>query len=294
MLRRYHALVSVALLGCVLPGCSASPPAARPPERLPPSLAKLERLAHGDRIALEDAELFVPRGHVVPADGQVPLSIHFQGGVTIAEENFARMQRRGVLIASKLKGLSSAFAKPFADPQRFRSLLASGESELARLSGRDVRFAPITITFFSAGYGAVRELLKEPEFFDRITALVSADSIYASVVAAGVRAPHAEQMVDFMRFAQRAARGEKTFVLVHGMYQTPYASTAECADLILASVNARRQPADRYTERGIKISAEAHVGSFHAYTVDESGPGIHMDCLYMIPELVRWHVGVGR
>ncbi len=292
-LRACPALVSLALLSCVLVSCGA-PRHAGPPERLPPSLAKLERLARGDRIDLEHSRLFVPHGYAVPDDGRVPLFIHYQGGVTIAEENFVRMQRPGVLIASTLKGFSSAFAKPYQDPQRFRALLAAGEGELARRSGRKVRFEPIVITFFSAGYGAVRELLKEPEFFDRISGLVSADSIYASVVGDKVRAPHAEQMVDFMRFAQRAARGEKTFVLVHGMYQTPYASTAECADLILASVDARRRPVERYTRRGIPISAEAHVGGFHAYTVDESGPGIHVDCLYMIPELVRWHLGGRR
>ena len=34
--------------------------------------------------------------------------------------------------------------------------------------------------------------------------------------------------------------------------------------------------------------------SKRAYTVDESGRRILVDCLYMIPELVRWHVGGGR
>ena len=221
----------------------------------------------------------------------MPLFVHFQGGVTIAEENFARMDRSGVLIASELSGLSSAFRRPYEDPRAFRSLLATGEAELARVFGRPVRFEPIVITFFSAGYGAVRELLKEPGFFARISALISADSIYASVVAEDVRAPDAAQMVDFMRFAQAACRGEKTFVVAHGQYQTPYASTAECADLLLASVGMQRQPVrEKFTARGVPIAAEVHFGGFHLYAFDEATARIHMDCLYLIPELVRRHV----
>ncbi|MCA8948613.1 MAG: hypothetical protein KDE27_03880, partial [Planctomycetes bacterium] len=193
-------------------------------------------------------------------------------------------------IASKLAGRSSAFSAPYRDPAAFPALLAAGERALSRRCGRDIAFGPILITFFSAGYGAVREFLAVPELFERIDALVSADSIYASVVAPDVRAPEAAQMVDFLRFAQAAARGEKTFVLVHGRYPTEYASTAECADLILASVAGRREPSGEFTERGVPISAACHRGGFHLYTVDEATAGVHVDCLWMIPELVRRHV----
>ncbi|MGE3172247.1 MAG: hypothetical protein AB7O97_06435 [Planctomycetota bacterium] len=280
----------LALLGACAAAPAPAPAASASPERLPSALSQLERLARGDRTQLPDAVLFVPEDFVPPAGDHVPLAVHFQGGVQIAEENFARMRRTGVLLASRLSGRSSAFTAPYRDPAAFRALLAAGERELSRRCGRDVRFGPILITFFSAGYGAVRELLKEPEFFERITALVSADSIYASVVAADVRAPEAEQMVDFLRFAQAAARGDKTFVLAHGMYPTDYASTAECADLVLASVAGAREPSRAFTERGVPIAAECHVGGFHLYTFDEATPGIHVDCLYMIPELVRRHV----
>jgi hypothetical protein len=274
------------------PSSSAAP---APPPRLESSLAALGRTARGERVELEHARLFVPEGFALPADGVVPLSVHFQGGTTIAEENFVRSDASGVLLASTLSGLSSAFSKPYADPAAFHALLASAE---ARLSTPEVtvRFAPLTITFFSAGYGAVRELLKDPALFARIDALVSVDSIYADVVAPDARAPRVAQMLDFLRFAQAAARGEKVFVLAHGRGVTPYASTGECADLVLASVGVVRTQSLRFTERGVPIAAEAHVGGFHLYTFDEGAASddeakrIHVDCLYMVPELVRAHV----
>ncbi|HEB53731.1 MAG TPA: hypothetical protein ENI87_10815 [bacterium] len=260
-----------------------------PPPRPAPSLATLARRAVGVRIALPDAELFVPAGYRPPATGGVPLAIHFQGGVRIAEENFVRMGRQGVLIASTLAGRSGAFARPYKDPNAFRHLLAAGERELSRHFGRELEFDDLLITSFSAGYGAVRELLKQPEFFARIEALVMADSVYASVVADDVRAPLAEQMVDFLRFAQAAARGDKTFVLTHSAIATDYASTAECADLILAAVAGRRQPSSAFTARGVPIASEFHCRGMHVYAFAEADAGIHIDCLWMIPELVRRH-----
>jgi hypothetical protein len=188
-----------------------------------------DSLANGDRIALSLAELFVPTGYQAPADGVVPLSLHFQGGAKAAQENFMRSSQRGVLIASTLSGRSGAFSTPYRDPAAFAQLLADGERALSQQQGREVKFGAISISFFSAGYGAVRELLKDPTWFARIATLCSADSMYASVVAKDVRAPRIEDCEGFVRFAQAAARGEKTFVVAYGMYPTDYASTSETA-----------------------------------------------------------------
>lgn len=278
---RAAAALAAALCACAAP---------RSPERLPTSLASLERLATGARHALPDAQLFVPEGYQLPADGVVPLAVHFQGGLTIAEENFARMQRGGVLMASTLAGRSSAFSRPYEDPRAFGDLLERGERALTAQLGRPVRFGGILITSFSAGYGAVRELLKEPALFDRIEALVMADSIYASLAAPGVRRPRPEQMAGFVQFARAAARGDKVLVLIHTQILTDYASTAECADWILSAVEGVRTPSDAYTERGVPIGAAFHQRGLHVYSLDGADAQAHVDCLWMIPELVRRHV----
>ncbi len=274
-------------IAAILTSCASRVPEA-PPQRLPPDLCAPR--PDGERIALPRAELFVPQDFTVPANGAVPLCVHFQGGIAAAECNFARMQRSGVLIASTLSGRSSAFAEPYRDPAVCRALLAAGERELTDRAGHPVQFMPILITFWSAGYGAVRELLADPELFRRIDALVSADSIYATVVADAVRAPCIEEMVGFIRFAQAAARGEKTFVLAHGRYQTDYASTAESAALLRAAVAARHEPTQAFTARGVPIAFASHQRGFHCYEFAEATAGIHLDCLCFVPEMVRWHV----
>lgn len=248
--------------------------------------------ATGFRTDLPDAQLYVPADFAPPPDGVVPLWVHFQGGAKAAAENFERMQRPGVLIASTLSGRSGAFSKPYTDPAAFAALLTAGETALSQRCGRELHFGRIAITYWSAGYGAVRELLKHEPYYERIDALISADSMYAGVVADTVRAPRLQDVDGFVRFAQDAARGEKTLVLAYGLYPTEYASTSETAAFLLASVAAQLAPADRTTDRGVPIAKEAHVGSFHAYEFAESGKEIHVDLLYFVPEMVRRHVRV--
>lgn len=262
-------------------------PLAAVPRREPPGYH--EPATKGDRIPLALAEMFVPDGFVAPDDGVVPLCVHFQGGARAAQENFARSGQRGVLIASTLSGRSGAFSAPYRETSAFGALLEEGERALSQKLGRDVKFGNVSISFFSAGYGAVRELLKDPQWFARIGTLVSADSMYASVVAPSVRAPRIEDCEGFVRFAQAAARGEKTFVVAYGMYQTDYASTSETAALLCASVAARMEPRAEWTKRGVPIARQAHVGSFHCYEFAEATAGIHVDLLYFVPEMFVRH-----
>ena len=62
-------------------------------------------------------------------------------------------------------------------------------------------------------------------------------------------------------------------MVAHGQTPTPYASTAECAVLLLAAVAGARIPSQRFTERGVPIAAEFHSGGFHLYTFAEGRGG---------------------
>lgn len=276
----------IAALTLVLGACAAPPPQPAAFTPAVPRTRQLAELPPGTRTPLELAELFVPQGFRLAPSGEVPLFVHFQGGVPIAIRNFHAMGADGVLIASTLSGLSSVFRKPYEDPGRFRALLSSGEAALAARCGRSVRFAPITLTFFSAGYGAVREILKHDDLVARIGTLISADSIYADVVSEDVRVPLVDQMLPFARFAQAAARGEKSFVLACSSIRTPYASTRETAEALLAVVGASLAPCPPDALGGeVAPRRHARVGCFTAWEFAEDVPAIHVDLLWAIPRL---------
>jgi hypothetical protein len=151
-------------------------------------------------------------------------------------------------------GLSSAYQRPFArDPQLFA---ASLQESLAVLRSRaafsdKTEWGRLAICSFSAGFGAVRELLKSPEYFDRIDGLLLIDSLYCGYVGdgtAGVQrgVVHPGLMQDFLRFAQASAQGRKVMVVTHCSGPTPgYASTRETADYLLEHLQLEPQAVSR-------------------------------------------------
>src|SRR5439155_17250581 len=78
------------------------------------------------------------------------------------------------------------------------------------------RVRRVIVSSFSAGFGGVREMLKDPATFARIDALVMADSLYA-----GYAGDPAKRQVDpklmegFVKFAEDAAAAKKWFILSH-------------------------------------------------------------------------------
>ena len=156
-----------------------------------------------------------------------------------------------VLIEFNRKGLSSVYAGPFADPKLFDRLLDGSLRALVDAKLADApRLGRVAVSSFSAGFGGVRELLKVPEHFRRIDALILADSLYC-----GYAGSPAEKRVDpalmagFRAFALEAAKGSKTLVVTHSE-QVPggYASTTETADDLIQAVGGRA--ADGRVDRG--------------------------------------------
>ncbi|MEM8679897.1 MAG: hypothetical protein AAGF97_11135 [Planctomycetota bacterium] len=108
----------------------------------------------------------------------------------------------------------------------------------------NTRWGRVDLSCFSAGYGAVREILKQAEDVSRIDAVVAADSIYASIERDGDRrVVDAVQMQPFLDFAERAKRGEKSFLVFHSQLPVDeYASTVETAGYLIDNTNLSPRP----------------------------------------------------
>lgn len=179
---------------------------------------------------------------------QVPVWLHLHGAPATVESNFAAAGAPGVLVNVTLPGLSKVYADFFADPEAFAGLLNETEAVLRRESaGQAWELGPLTVSSFSAGFGGVRQLLRQPAAFARIATLVMADSIYC-----GYRGDVADKKVDpelmegFLRFARLAAEGRRRMLITHTQ-QVPegYASTTETADYLIAALEGARVGANR-------------------------------------------------
>jgi hypothetical protein len=232
---------------------------------------------------LTDGRLFVPAGYK-PDPAGVEVILHLHGG-TAAEKSLVRSGRAAVAVSVAIPGLSSVYAKRFEDPKVFARVLAETQAKLKDLGvAPEPRVRRVVVSSFSAGYGGVREMLKDAATYDRIDALVMADSIYAGYAAADATQRRVEpaHMAGFVKFARDAAAGKKSFLLSHcDLKPDGYASTAETADDLIAALGGRREPAsDPWPAEGLTLKSRYRAGKFEVYGfAGDKGPD-HMRHLH--------------
>ncbi len=263
-----HRLVMIIILSgaalTLLLDCASSPSAA------PTTVADTRPTASAEtRFALPTVgEVFVP-DYLARGAADVDLVVHFHGAPAVVEREFAAAGLQAVLVTVNYRGLSSAYERPFSDEQLFSALLDEALTELGvrKLTTSDAKWRRVCVSSFSAGFGAVRALLKVPEYFGRIDALYLADTLYAGYVEReGQRKPSPENLKDFRRFAAEAAAGRKTMIITHS-YLEPggYAGTHETGDDLIAFVGAQRRAVDEAGPASMRIISRAEKGNFHVF-----------------------------
>lgn len=239
-------------------------------------------------LPLELGRLFVPSG-AATENGAADLLVHFHGHPPVVCSNFLAAGLSAPLVVINFSGLSAAYARPFADPNRFSQVLSNTTETLTRHFGRPCTLRRLAVSSFSAGYGAVRELLKHPLHADRISNLVLADSLYAGYVTQeGRSVPDPQQMQGFIRFARHATNGKARFILTHSQ-QVPgtYASTRETADAILSAIGLARTPASTTNSTGMQLESVADAGGFLLRSYAGDQPRDHMSHLRHMAAALR-------
>jgi len=251
-------------------------------------IAHMPHLAKGEKVQLaEHATLFVPEGYDVPASGEIFLSVHFHGVDWFPiEEHHRRNATNPLLIFGGMEG-SSKYQKPFEDKNLFSNLLKDVENYFKTHGAPQTsRVTSVEISSFSAGYGAVREILKSPEYVNMIKTLILADSCYASFATPGGgadRKPLPEQMEPFISFARLAADGKKDFVMTFSQLVTKdYASTSDTARALVAGVDGefKNIPPDSILSANhylkYPLLYRYDKGGLHVWGYGGDDPGAHM------------------
>ena len=251
-----------------------------------------ERINIGD-----DATLYIPAGTKF-ADDRIPILLHLHGAPSVVEPAVVAAGWPGVLIEFNRKGLSSVYAKPFADPSLFPRLLVNASAAVkAKGLVADPKLGTIALSTFSAGFGGAREILKNPASFDRVDVVILADSLYCGYV--GDVADHEVDpslMKGFTRFARLAAQGKKTMVVTHSS-QVPegYASTTETAtDLIksLGGISVEFADASPNLGDGSALVRSWSKGRFRVFGYSGVGPEDHLRHLRNIRAIWKYTIDV--
>jgi hypothetical protein len=236
----------------------------------------------GGRENLSLGTLFLPAA--LKLQGEVPLFVHFHGGTWLPEVVAARHGKTAVVTVQLGSG-SAVYGKPFADPKCFASLLAEAEAKAG------VRFGPVTLTAWSAGYGAVRAILRVPSNYDRVQGVLLLDGLHAGYADGG--APGRRTLVDenlavFVMFARDAAAGKKRMLVTHTqIVPGTYASTTETADYLLRALKLERQTVHKTGPLQTRQLSEARRGGFLLLGFAGSTAADHVDQLHALPDYLK-------
>jgi len=233
--------------------------------------------------SLKGARLFVSP-HFNP-NGPAPLLIHFHGAPWLIEKHAALSLSSAALITVHLGTGSSAYRRHFEQAELFRALVDEASRELNLKRG----WSSITLTAFSAGYGAVGEILKRPENFALVNNVLLLDGLHTSYIPEGKvladgGALDSPALEVFVKLAREAVAGRKNFVFTHSeIFPGTYASTTECADYLLAQLNLRRRAELRQGPMGMQQLSAVDAGRFHIRGYAGNSAPDHVDHLHAMP-----------
>jgi hypothetical protein len=199
----------------------------------------------------------------------VPLVVHFHGAPWLIEHHIAGERPTAALITVQIGAGSNAYRRPFEQLELFQTLIDEASRELGLKHG----WSTITLSGFSAGYGAVREILRHPEYFALVNNVLLLDGMHASYSPEGKLLADggivdASGLDSFLKFAREALAGRKNFVFTHSeIFPGTYASTTECADYLLIQLNLKRRATLRNGPLGMQQLSSVDVKGFHLHAM---------------------------
>lgn len=270
-----------AMAALVLSACTA-PPAA--PPMLPQYPSPMEESVRShDRIADRGVEADTARVPGLP-DGSVRFVkrsgsgtlIHFHGA------GFVPFETGGpaIIAAVNLGSGSSTYESPFSNEQAFEDLLEALGAE-----------PPVTVSSWSAGYGAVRAIL--PTHGDRIDRLILLDGLHTDYVPARTTLHeggtlNSAKLDPFLEFARQAADGGKKMLITHSeVFPGTYASTTETATHLAAELDLTKEAVLEWGPIGMQLLSRVEAGGLSILGFAGNTAPDHVDHLHALPFLYR-------
>jgi len=230
----------------------------------------------------------LPTGRVLipnpPPRDRYDLLLHFHGAE--AARKLLAPAGLGLVIAAVDAGEgSAAYEEAFWGPQALDGLLEAVSNELTGAGGARPTLRHLVVSSWSAGYGAVRQILIHQPW--RPSAVVLLDSLHASY-APGSGALETEGLGPFLELARRAQQSQAVLLVTHSEIKPPgYASTSETASYLLAQLGAQRRYAGMKPLAGVEQRTRYDQGGFHVRGYTGSSREAHCAQLKMLLPLLR-------
>lgn len=225
----------------------------------------------------------------VKTNKTVPLIIHFHGASWLMEYHIAKHFPKAALITVNLGSGSRVYGNPFSQAEMFQNLIDEASKILEVKKG----WSSITLVGFSAGYGAIRAILRHDANFKLVNNVLLLDGIHASYVPEGKRLADggiikADDLDSFVKFANEAVLGKKNLLISHSeIFPATYASTTECVDYLLDMLSLKRKAVLKKGPIGMQQLSEVKVKGFQILGYAGNTGADHGDQLYAMPEWIK-------
>lgn len=268
-----HVVPAVAPTAAPTPATPA--PAAQNPSPMQEHTRRHERLTQRvedgihfsiDGVLPKPVDVFIPRRALGVASA--PLLLHFMGSTWVPQAAVAALERPVIVAATYLGAGSGVYARPFAgDTLLFHRLVDTLRARIAAVRGAP-RVGSLYLSGWSAGYGAIREILRRPADVAQVNGVLLIDGIHTGYVPDGKPladggALDTAGLAPFAAFARLAMQGRKRFVITHSeIFPGTFASTTECTDWLLGALGLTRVPVLEWGPMGMQLLSATRAGRF--------------------------------
>lgn len=227
----------------------------------------------GQRILTRFGELVLPPS-ARPAK-PITLVIHFHGEPWLAEQSVRQAMPKAAVLAVNLGSGSRVYAEPFRDPAALPAILQALGHPVSHLY----------LTAWSAGYGAVREILRQPANAALVTGVALLDGMHSGYEPPeDQRQPLPSDLDAFEQYARQSMAGHSRLLILHSeIFPSTFASTTETADWLLARLNLHRHPVLHWGPLGMQILSDTRRGHFQVLGFAGNSAPDHNDHLHALP-----------
>jgi hypothetical protein len=227
----------------------------------------------GRRQKLELGELYLP------VERPKAVLFFFHGGAWLPE--VAAFRNKIAVVSVQAGSGSATYSRLFDDPARFGRLLAQVPSGRVLIGG------------WSAGCGAVRQILKTPEWYARVDGVLCIDGIHTDYPDGKPGPLESKIGTGNLKIWEQVGRdamaGRKRVLITHSeIFPGTFASTTETADWLVGALGLKRQAILRWGPMGLQQLSEADAGKLRMMGFAGNSAPDHVDQLHALPDWVKW------
>jgi hypothetical protein len=223
--------------------------------------------------------------------GSMDLLIHFHGSSYVPKHAVYDSNHPLLLAIVNLGSGSSVYENAFRNQTTFPGLVEMICRTASEKKAAKIKPSRIYLSSFSAGYGAVRAILKNHQpMIDGIVLLDGLHTDYIpsrSVLSQGGKL-NDEKLKDFIQYARLAMDNKKKFLITHSeIFPGTYASTTETADFLIRSLHLQRRPVLRWGPVGMQMLTETRAGGLTILGFAGNSAPDHIDHFHGLPVFLK-------